>query len=261
MSPKRLKRDRLSGTRSLGGIHHGAQPFCCNTTPNTSPQPTRSPERLQSPCHAAAIHTLVKVRAVGWQVEQRCTARLNQRLDRGTLVGRQAVHHDHIARQQRRPEHLANVGAEDLGGHGAVEHQRRDDPVPWQTGDKGAGFPMPMRDRRPTGLAARATAVAPGHVGGGPGFVEKDQAPELQPWLVGAPGRACGDQVGAVLLDRVLRLYGMARPSRPGAGLLREQRRRPWARQRLRYSASTSASTAAAWQGWTPRARLSSGAG
>jgi hypothetical protein len=54
--------------------------------------------------------------------------------------------------------------------------------------------------------------VTAGHVRGGPGFVNKDEAFGFEIDLAIKPMPALPQDVGTVLLDRVAGLYGMARP-------------------------------------------------
>ena len=66
---------------------------------------------------------------------------------------------------------------------------------------------MAVRVTHPQPLAPAAAAVAAGHVGGGPGFVDEHQALGIEVELALEPGLARVQDVGAVLLDRVPDLF------------------------------------------------------
>jgi hypothetical protein len=57
-----------------------------------------------------------------------------------------------------------------------------------------------MRHRRDQALAARAAAVAPRHVGGGPGLIDEDEPRRVHEALPAAPARALAGDVETVLL-------------------------------------------------------------
>lgn len=73
---------------------------------------------------------------------------------------------------------------------------------------------MPMRIAHPQPLAFRATAMAAGHVGGGPGLVDEDEAFGFRIELIVEPALALPQDVGAVLLDRVPGLFLRVIPCR-----------------------------------------------
>ncbi len=62
-----------------------------------------------------------------------------------------------------------------------------------------------MWDADPKALPTRSPPVAPGHVGGGPGLINKDQVCRVE--LAFEPGQAPPQDVGAVLLGGVRRLF------------------------------------------------------
>jgi hypothetical protein len=59
---------------------------------------------------------------------------------------------------------------------------------------------MAVRHGGDQARAERAAAVAPGHVGGGAGLVEKDEARRVHEALPDAPQPAFAGDVGALLL-------------------------------------------------------------
>jgi hypothetical protein len=60
---------------------------------------------------------------------------------------------------------------------------------------------MTVGEAHPQALAPDAAAMAAGHVGGGPGLVDEDEAIRLQIELAVEPLQALLQDVGAVLLD------------------------------------------------------------
>jgi hypothetical protein len=64
-----------------------------------------------------------------------------------------------------------------------------------------------MREAHPQPLAFPAAPVTAGHVGGGPGLVDEDEAFGLEVDLAVEPMPALSQNVGAVLLDRVPGLF------------------------------------------------------
>jgi len=79
---------------------------------------------------------------------------------------------------------------------------------------------MSVREAHPQPLALRAAAMAAGHVGGGPGLVDEDEALGFEVELAVEPVLALPQDVGTVLLDRVPGLYGMARPFSPASDMM-----------------------------------------
>ena len=74
------------------------------------------------------------------------------------------------------------------------------EPMATQAGHKGGGLPVPVRGRIDQPLAARAAAIAAGHVGGRPGLVEEDEAARVHVALPDAPVPPLLGHVGPVLL-------------------------------------------------------------
>lgn len=86
------------------------------------------------------------------------------------------------------------------GGH-VTRNQRR-------------GFAMPMRIAHSQALASRAAAMAAGHVGRGPGFVDEHEALGFKIDLFLEPVLALLQDVGAILLNRVAGLFLRVMPWR-----------------------------------------------
>jgi hypothetical protein len=66
---------------------------------------------------------------------------------------------------------------------------------------------MAVREAHPQPLAFRAAPMAAGHVRGGPGLVDEDQAFGFEIDLAVEPVPALPQDVGTVLLDRVPGLF------------------------------------------------------
>ncbi len=66
---------------------------------------------------------------------------------------------------------------------------------------------MAMRNERPQALAAAASTMAAGHVGGGPGFIDEDKPVGIEVELSREPGAALLQDIGAVLLGRMGGLF------------------------------------------------------
>ena len=66
---------------------------------------------------------------------------------------------------------------------------------------------MAVREAHPQALAFGAPPVTAGHVGGGPGLVDEDEAFGFEVDLTVEPVPALSQDVGAVLLDRVPGLF------------------------------------------------------
>ena len=64
-----------------------------------------------------------------------------------------------------------------------------------------------MREAHPQPLAFPATAMAAGHVGGRPGFIDEDQALRFEIDLAVEPVMPLLQDVGTVLLDSMASLF------------------------------------------------------
>jgi len=78
----------------------------------------------------------------------------------------------------------------------------------FQPGHEGRGLPVPMRHAGAQALAASAAAMTPRHVGRCPGLVDEDQPLGIEIELAIEPRLALLQDVGAILLGGVRRLYG-----------------------------------------------------
>jgi hypothetical protein len=74
-------------------------------------------------------------------------------------------------------------------------------------------FRVAVRDAHAQPLAPRAAPVRARHVRRGPGLVDEHEPPGVEIGLRVEPGATLAQDIGAVLLERMSGLYGMARPS------------------------------------------------
>ena len=73
---------------------------------------------------------------------------------------------------------------------------------------------MTVGEAHPQALASGTAAMAAGHVGGGPGFVDEDEVLRIQIALAIEPVLPLLQDVGAVLLDGVASLFLRVMPRR-----------------------------------------------
>ena len=141
----------------------------------------------------------VQVRAV-WRQEQQVRARRTNGAAHGdALVAAEIVEHDDVTWAQGWSEELLDPGAEQDAIDRPVEHAGRDDAVVTQTGEEGHGGPVAVRRTGHQALAARGAAVQAGHVGLGPGFIDKHQAVRVDLALMAPPAFALAADVGPLL--------------------------------------------------------------
>ncbi|GEP07373.1 hypothetical protein MOX02_54110 [Methylobacterium oxalidis] len=84
----------------------------------------------------------------------------------GDLVGWQVVHHDDVARLQRRDQGLGDVATEAPAVGGAVKKRGGTQPTRAYSGRDGGRFVVAKRCCKPAALAARGPPLAARHVGG-----------------------------------------------------------------------------------------------
>ncbi len=87
--------------------------------------------------------------------------------------------------------------------HGAVEHHGRGHALETERADEGCRLPVPVGHRRPAALAAPCPAMAPRHLGRGPGLVDEHQPLGLQIRLDLEPILPTMQNVRALLLAGV----------------------------------------------------------
>ena len=108
------------------------------------------------------------------------------------------VHDDDVAGLQGREQNLFDVNSEALTVDRAIEDPGCLDPVVAERGQESCCLPVTMRDLGYESGAARRPAPQGGRVGFGPGFVDEDQAPRINPALILMPLRAPAGDVRTV---------------------------------------------------------------
>jgi hypothetical protein len=125
-----------------------------------------------------------------------------------------------VARPKRRRQHLLDPRLEDGPVHGAVEDVGGNEAARSEAADERGALQVAVWDRAIQALAARATAVAAGHVGRSPvdrlwrSTIHEHQPRRALPALPRAPGDPLLGDVGPVLLRRPARLFLSVSPSR-----------------------------------------------
>lgn len=149
----------------------------------------------------------IEVRAVGREEAQGCARRFDPFAHRGALVARQVVHDDDVAGPQFGHEHLGDIGFEPVAVDRPIEHHRRDHATHAQARDQRGGLAVAVREAHPQPVAPGTAAVAAGHVGRSPGFVDEHEPLGIEVQLAIEPVVPLAQDVGAVLLDRMAGLF------------------------------------------------------
>ena len=119
----------------------------------------------------------------------------------------EVVGDDDVTRDEGWGELLLGIGEELFSVDGAVEDARCDDAVKAQTGNEGRCHPMSVWHASDHTVAAWCTAIAAGHIGRDPGFINEYQLRRVQLRLAVAPILSRRGDVGTVLLRRMLGLF------------------------------------------------------
>lgn len=82
----------------------------------------------------------------------------------------EVVHDDHNTGAQFGYQDLRHIGFEPVAIDRPVENHRRDHADHAKASDQRRGLAMAIREVHPQPLASRASTMAAGHVGGGPGL-------------------------------------------------------------------------------------------
>jgi len=118
-------------------------------------------------------------------------------------VAAEIVQHDDVALMQCWYQALFNPGQKAAAVDGAIQDARCANAIGAQTGNKGQGLPVAMRDFGDQTLPARAPAPERRHIRLGPGLIDKDQARGVNLALVALPQPPLARHVRAVLLAGV----------------------------------------------------------
>ena len=129
----------------------------------------------------------IEVGTVGRQEQQPRTDAADRVADGGALVARQVVHDDNVAGRERRHEALLDIVGEALTVDRLVEHARGVDPVTAKCREEGHRAPMAVGHLGVEPAAPGRPTAQRRHVGLGPGFIDKDEAPGIKPALILLP--------------------------------------------------------------------------
>ena len=145
----------------------------------------------------------IEIGRVARQEEQLGTGGADRAAHGLALVTAKIVHDDDVAGAEGGRQKLLDIGAKAGAVDRPVDDTGSGDAVVAQGRQKGQGAPATLRHLGDQASAAAAAPVPAGHVGLGPGLVDKHQAPRVKPALMRLPpGPAAGD-VGAILLAGV----------------------------------------------------------
>ena len=144
----------------------------------------------------------IQVRAIGWEEQEACASCPDGGADGGILVAGEVVQDDDVAGRKRRAELLLDPGGEAFTVDRLIEDAGRVDPVAAQRGDEGHRLPMAIGHLGMKSLAFGRPAPQGGHVGLGPGLVDKDEAPRVRPGLELLPLLAPPGDLRAQLFGR-----------------------------------------------------------
>jgi hypothetical protein len=109
------------------------------------------------------------------------------------------IHHHDIAGPQFGDQHLVYPGSESPAIDRAIEHKRGHQTFAAQGAEEGGRMPVPVRRVSEAARAFRRASPGGGHVGAGPGFIQKHQALDGKIGLLGRPVLPCLGYVRAFL--------------------------------------------------------------
>ena len=146
----------------------------------------------------------IEIGTVGREEQEPCSGTLDDLPDRVALVAAEVVHDDNVAGVEASEQDLLDIALEALAVDRPVKHARCRDPVASKGSQERHGLPVAMRDVGHQPLPFQAPAPDGGHVGLGPGFVDKDQPRRINPALVFLPPAAASGDVRSFLFAGVV---------------------------------------------------------
>jgi len=142
----------------------------------------------------------IEVRAIGRQEDEPGARGADSLADSLGLMRAEIVHDDDVARLERWHQHLLDIGTEALTVDWPVDDARRGDAVVPECGEECHRPPVAVRDLSPERGTASPPTMSAGHVGLGPGLVDKDETGRIDFRLVPLPPGAAARDVRAILL-------------------------------------------------------------
>jgi hypothetical protein len=110
------------------------------------------------------------------------------------------IEHNDIADAQYWDEELDDPGEEDGPIDRAIDDAGSDDAVGAQPGEERHRGPAAVRDTADQALTSQRPTMRAGHVGLGPGLIDKDQALRINAFLIAPPPGPLARDVGPLLL-------------------------------------------------------------
>jgi len=129
----------------------------------------------------------VEIGAVGRQEEYPGPGGADRLPDGVALMAAKVVDDDDIARDQGLDELGLDIGVEGLGVDRAVDDPRRLDAIMAQRGEECHCSPMTIGRVPDQACAPRPPTAQGRHIGFHPGFIDKNQAPAVNPALILSP--------------------------------------------------------------------------
>ena len=142
----------------------------------------------------------VEIGRIRWQKAQRGPGSLNGLPHSRALVAAEIVQDDDVARGEGRQQALLHIGEEPQAVDRAIEDTGSNNAVVAQGGHERQGLPVAIRPRSDQPLAARATAVATGHIGLGPRLINEHKPAGIKPALSTLPAGAVPGDLRPLLL-------------------------------------------------------------
>ena len=142
----------------------------------------------------------VEIGAIGRQKEHARAGGADHGTDACSPVGSEIVEDDDVAFFQGWDENLLDIGGETLAVDGAVDHERRFDPIAAEGGDKGHRFPVAMRGLGHKPAASRTPAAQRCHIRLDPSLVDEDETGWIDAGLTRFPAFTFARDVWPILL-------------------------------------------------------------
>jgi hypothetical protein len=117
----------------------------------------------------------IQVGGIGWQVQQFGSRRLDQLPPPAHLVGAEVVHDHHVARVQRRAQHLFHLGKKDVSLRGFLDGHGRQQAAQAQGAADGQDLPMALGSPFRHPLPAAGAGLAAPHLRGHSALIKKNQ--------------------------------------------------------------------------------------
>jgi hypothetical protein len=142
----------------------------------------------------------VEVGAIGREEKEPCTGGPDRGADGLAFVAAQIVENDDVASLQHGDEDLLDIKTEQLAVDRTIDDPWCVDPVMPQGGKEGHRLPVAVGGFGLEPLSAQTPSAQRRHIGLGPGLIDEDEPPRIDPPLIGLPARPLAGDVRPVLL-------------------------------------------------------------